>query len=122
MTPAASSVDKRTEQWEEKGPHVPLDVEAVPADWCGFQMDRTALSSQEHVPRPRQATACTQTGSVQLLQLGLQGLEVPDGVLERGGGTQRLELHQVPADVVQTHVSEAPSVIGGDSAGVIHVS
>lgn len=60
--------------------------------------------------------------SVQLLQLGLQGLEVPDGLLKRRVGAQRLKLHQVTADVVQTHVSEATSVIGGDSAGVFHVS
>lgn len=46
-------------------------------------------------------------GSVQPLQFGLQRLEIPDGVLERRVGTQGLQLHQVPTDVVQAHVGEA---------------
>lgn len=49
--------------------------------------------------------------SVQLLQLRLQRLEVTDGVLESRVRTQRLQLHEVPADVVETHVSEPTSEI-----------
>lgn len=44
--------------------------------------------------------------SVQSLQFGLQRLEIADGVLEGRVRTERLELHEVPADVVQAHVGE----------------
>lgn len=60
--------------------------------------------------------------SVQLLQLGLQGFEVADDVLQRRVGTQRLQLHQITTDVVQTRVGESASVVGGHAAGVVHVS
>ena len=51
--------------------------------------------------------------SVYLLQLGLQGLEVADGLLQGRVGAQRLQLHQVAADVVQAHVGEAAPEVGG---------
>lgn len=57
-------------------------------------------------------------GSVQPLQFGLQRLEIPDGVLERRVGTQGLQLHQVPADVVQAHVGEAAPGGGERERGV----
>ena len=54
---------------------------------------------------------------MQLLQLGLQGFEVSDGPLQvLGGRTEELELPQVAADVVQTHVGEtAPKRSGNGS-------
>lgn len=49
---------------------------------------------------------------MQSLQFGLQRLEVPDGVLEGRVWTERLQLHKVPADVVQAHVGEPTSERG----------
>ena len=46
---------------------------------------------------------------MQFLQLRLQRLEVADGLLKGRVRAQGLQLHQVAADVVQTHVSEPPS-------------
>lgn len=53
-----------------------------------------------------------------LLQLGLQCLEVADGVLQGGVRAQGLKLHQVATDVVQTHVGEpAPGGEEGEGEG-----
>lgn len=49
---------------------------------------------------------------MEFLQLGLQRLEVADGMLEGRVGAQRLQLHEVSTDVVQAHVSESPSETG----------
>lgn len=50
---------------------------------------------------------------MEFIEFGLQRLEVADGVLEGGVGAEGLQLHQVAADVVQTHVGEAASVAEG---------
>lgn len=48
--------------------------------------------------------------SVEFLQLRLQRLEVADGLLKGRVRAQRLQLHQVAADVVETYVSKPASV------------
>lgn len=60
-------------------------------------------------------------GSVKFLQLRLQRLEVADGMLQGRVGAQRLQLHQVTADVVQTHVSESASETGAEQTVEVQV-
>lgn len=50
---------------------------------------------------------------MEFLQLRLQRLEVTDDLLEGRVWTQRLQLHEVSTDVVETHVSESTSEMGG---------
>lgn len=59
---------------------------------------------------------------MEFLQLCLKGLEVADGLLKDRVWAQGLQLHEVTADVVKTHVSEATSVISWYPAGVFYIS
>lgn len=47
--------------------------------------------------------------SVEFLQLRLQRFEVADSLLKGRVWAQRLQLHEVSADVVETHVGESAS-------------
>lgn len=51
--------------------------------------------------------------SVEFLQLRLQRFEVADSLLKGRVWAQRLQLHKVSADVVETHVSESASEMEG---------